>query len=249
MDTNKKKQIKGIIIRILISLLIVGVIILVSYLVFKKLGYLDLTKEELRDEISKTGAWGPLVFVLVSFLQVTFIPIPGAITILAGSLLFGPFLSFVYSFIGSFIGSILAFGLGRWFGRPFVNWIAGDKHTVDKYLQKSKGKENVVFFFMFLLPLFPDDLLCSVAGITKISWRNFILMQIICKPIGILATLFFMSGEIIPYHGWGLVVLAVLAVLSIIAFIIAYKNADRINNALNNFFTKIALKKQKNDKE
>ena len=120
------------------------------------------------------------------------------------------------------LGAILAFYLGRVFGRPFVNWVVGDKETVERYLKKIKNKEFVVFFFMFLLPLFPDDTLCSVAGITKLRWRDFLLIQIITRPTSILGTLFFMSGEVIPYHGWGLVVLAVVCILSIVAFILSF---------------------------
>ena len=39
--------------------------------------------------------------------------------------------------------------LGRKIGRPFVNWIVGDKETVDYYLKKLKGKETIILFFMF----------------------------------------------------------------------------------------------------
>lgn len=249
MDDKKKKEIKGMIIRFSISLLIIGIILLIVYLIFRHLGYTSMSKEILQEKIEKTGAWGPIVFIVVSFLQVTFIPIPGAVTILAGNLLFGPWLSLFYSFIGMFLGSMLAFKLGRVLGRPFVNWVVGDKETVDQYLNKARGKEFVVFFFMFLLPMFPDDALCSIAGITPLKWSEFIFMQSISKPIGILGTLFFMSGEIIPFKGWGLIVISVVAILSIIAFIICFKNAEKINEKLNAFFDKIAIKFKRNRKK
>lgn len=222
--------------RLLILILLLSAILLIGYLILKHFGLTELNSEQIRDIVDKTGFWGPLVFIVISFLQVTFIPIPSTITVLAGSLMFGPWLSILYSFIGCFLGSLVAFLLGRFLGRRFVNWVVGDKETVDKYLDKVKGKELVVFFFMFLLPAFPDDALCSVAGITKLKWKEFILMQVIAKPIGIIATVFLMSGEIIPYHGWGLVVLGALGALGIAAFVISYKNADKINNALNKFF-------------
>lgn len=222
--------------RLLILILLLSAILLIGYLILKHFGLTKLNSEQIRDIVDKTGFWGPLVFIVISFLQVTFIPIPSTITVLAGSLMFGPWLSILYSFIGCFLGSLVAFLLGRFLGRRFVNWVVGDKETVDKYLDKVKGKELVVFFFMFLLPAFPDDALCSVAGITKLKWKEFILMQVIARLIGIIATVFLMSGEIIPYHGWGLVVLGVLGALGIAAFVISYKKADKINNALNKFF-------------
>lgn len=224
------------IIRLLISLILIGAIILLAYLILRHFGLTSLTSEQIQEIVGKTGFWGPFVFVLISFLQVTFIPIPSTITVLAGNFMFGPWISILYSFIGCFLGSLLAFKLGRILGRPFVNWVVGDKETVNKYLDKVKGKELVVFFFMFLLPAFPDDALCSLAGITKLQWKEFILMQVIARPTGIFATVFLMSGEIIPYHGWGLIVLGLFAVLGVTAFIICYKNADKINGLLNRFF-------------
>ena len=113
-------------------------------------------------------------------------------------------------------------------------------------LNNLKGKEIVVLFFMFLLPFFPDDALCSIAGIMPISYPLFIAMQLITRSISILATLLFMSGEIIPYHGWGLVILIIIGIASIILFIIAYKNSEKINNALLKFSDKFIKKKKQN---
>lgn len=242
---SNKVNVKKVFIRLGISLLLIALVIIGGYFLFRHFGITDMSKEKLREKIAEFGVWGPLIFIIVSFLQVTFVPIPGSITILAGNLLFGMWLSLLYSFIGMFLGAVLAFYLGRALGRPFVNWVVGDKETVENYLKRIKNKEFVVFFFMFLLPLFPDDALCTLAGITKLKWRDFILMQVITRPTSILGTLFFMSGEIIPYHGWGLIVLGAVCVLSIVAFVFCYKNADKINAWLDGVFDKIASIKRK----
>ena len=145
-----------------------------------------------------------------------------------------------------FIGGLLAFVLGRVIGRPFVNWVAGDKETVDYYLEKLKGKEVIVLFFMFLLPVFPDDLLCSVAGIMPtISYPVFIIMQLITRATSIFGTLLFMSGEYIPLYGWGLFIIIPLGIIAIIAFIYSMKNSDKINDKLISTIDKIFKKKDK----
>lgn len=236
-DENKK-----VIIKLLISALIIGLIIVAGYLVFKFLGWTDLTREEIQDFVSSTGAIAPLVFIFISFAQVTLVPIPGAITIVAGNYLFGFWLSFLYSYIGMFLGGLVAFALGRLIGRPYVNWVAGSKEKADEWIKKLKGREKVFLFFAFLLPLFPDDILCAVAGVLPISWTLFTVMQLITRATSIGGTLIFMSGEIIPYHGWGLVVLVILAIVSVVAFILSLKYYDKINDFFSKFVDKFSKK-------
>ena len=241
---------KKVILKLVISVLVIGVIILAVYLLFRGLGWTELTKEELQDFIKSTGAIAPLVFIAVSFAQVTLIPIPGAVTILAGNYLFGFWLSLLYSYIGMMLGGIVAFALGRIIGRPFVNWVAGSKEKADEWIKKLKGRETVFLFFAFLLPLFPDDILCSVAGILPISWITFIVMQVITRFTSISGTLIFMSGEVIPYHGWGLVILITIFALAIVAFIISVKYAEKLNKIFSDYIDKITgkIKKKKTSK-
>lgn len=242
MDTPLKHT-KKMIIKASVGLLVLAAFLVGLFFLFRHLGWTSLTKEEIRDIIAATGAWGPFVFMFASFLQVTFIPIPGVIIILSGNLLFGPVLGIIYSTIGMILGALLAFALGRWVGRPFVDWVVGDKEEVDGYLKRLKGKENVLFFFMFLLPFFPDDALCSVAGITSMTWPIFIFMATFTRIVSNIAAVIFMSGEVIPYQGWGLVVIALVGILSIIAFIYAYRFSDKINELLDRFSTKFINKK------
>jgi len=245
-----KKETKQSIIKLFLSALLIGAIVGVIYLIMYFLGITDMTQEELQEIISSAGVVAPLIFILISFLQVTFVPIPGAVTILAGNYVFGAAGSFVYSYIGMLLGALFAFALGRWIGRPFVNWIAGGKEKVDEWLQKLKGRENVLLFFMFFLPAFPDDILCSVAGILPIGWFGFTLMQVITRATSVGATLLFMSGEVIPFdEPWGIAVLAVVGILAVLAFVISYRNAERINRAIEDLADKIVGKLRKKNKK
>ncbi len=236
---------KNIIKKLLFSCAVVLAIIGVGYLVFHLLGWNELSREEIQQFIEGTGALAPLVFILISFAQVTLIPIPGTITILAGSYIFGPILSFVYSYIGMFIGGMVAFLLGRLIGRPYINWVAGGKDKAEKWIKKLKGRETVFLFFAFLLPLFPDDILCAIAGVLPVSWLTFIIMQVITRATSIGGTLIFMSGELIPYHGWGLCVLIALGILLLISFVLAIKYADKLNSTFLRFIDKIFIKHKK----
>ena len=221
---------KKMLLRLLLSVFIVGCIIGAVLLILKLTGVTNLTQEQLQAYIKQSGAIAPLIYVAISFLQVTFVPIPGAITIIAGSYVFGPWLAFLYSYVGMLLGAMFAFFLGRALGRPFVNWIVGNEEKVDEWIFKLKGKQNVVLFFMFILPFFPDDILCSIAGLLPITYLGFFVMQVVTRASSIGFTVLFMSGEFIPYNGWGLYVLGGVAIICIVAFILSIKYSEKIND-------------------
>ena len=233
----KNEKMKTVV-KLTVSVIVIAALVLVGFLLYRHFGLDKITQEQVQDFIASTGAVPPIIFILLSFAQVTLIPIPGAITILAGNYLFGTLESFIYSYIGMLLGAMAAFFLGRLLGRPFVNWIAGSKEEADKWVDKLKGREKVVMFFMFLLPLFPDDLLCAIAGMFKYSTLEFLVLQLITRATSILGTLFFMSGEVIPHNAWGITLVAVLALIGVIAFTLAMKHYDKIEEKLNKVFKK-----------
>ena len=237
---NKKALVK-----LISSVLVITVIVLMIYIILKAFGVTDISQEELQEFIAGTGVIAPLIYIGISFAQVTLLPIPGAITILAGNYVFGPWLAFLYSYIGMMLGSLAAFGFGKLLGRPYVNWVAGSKEQAEEWIKKLKGREKVFLFFAFLFPFFPDDILCSVAGILPIKWSTFTLMQVFTRITSIAGTIFFMSGHIIPYEGWGLVVIGFVVVLFIAAFILSMKYSEQINKLFESFINKITQKLKK----
>ena len=89
MKTETKQLLKKLIVTAIGILAVVGVVLLVMHL----LGWDKMSDDELQtmlqEYIEEQGAVAPLIFILISFLQVTFVPIPGAVTILAGNYVFG----------------------------------------------------------------------------------------------------------------------------------------------------------------
>ncbi len=225
MKSETKQTVK----RLLLALLIILAVVLIGYAVMYACGVTHLDRAAIQKLVESAGVWGAIIYIGISFLQVTFIPIPAAITILAGNYVFGALGAFLYSYIGCMLGSVVAFALGKLIGRRFVNWVSGSQRETDRWIAKLKDRETVLLFFMFLFPLFPDDLLCSVAGILPISWAGFLLMQAITRATSIGATLLFMSGEFIPYSGWGLIVLGVIGIALLVFFILCFRHADKFN--------------------
>ena len=196
--------------------------------IIKKIGSI----EALRDYISQFGSMAVFLYILFSFLQVVILPVPGSVTVAAGVALFGPLKCSIYSFIGITIGSIVAFAIGRWIGEKAVRWIVG-KDTLKKWLEKLKGKDYLILSIMFLLPLFPDDVLCFVAGLSSMTWPYFLIMITITRAISVLSTAY--SVGLIPFTTWwGILIWLVIGALIILAFWLVCKYSDKIDYFIKN---------------
>lgn len=183
--------------------------------------------EALRDYIASFGATAVLIFILFQFLQVVILPIPGSVSVGVGVALFGPLRCSIFSFIGILLGSLVAFTIGRVIGYKAVCWIVG-KDDLDKWLKKLKGKDYLLLSIMFLLPLFPDDILCFVAGLSSITWLYFIIMIIITRAISVLTTSF--SLQLIPFNTWwGITIWIILAAAVVASFWLVWKYSDKID--------------------
>lgn len=194
--------------------------------------------QTLRDYIAQFGNMAVFLFILFCFLQVIVLPVPGSVAVAAGVALFGPLKCAIYSFIGIVSGSIVAFAVGRWIGYKAVKWIVG-QDTLDKWLQKLKGKDYLILSIMFLLPMFPDDVLCFVAGLSSMTWPYFIVMIIITRLISVVTTSY--SIGLIPFNTWwGILIWIVLAALVVASFWIVCKYSDKIDNFIK---TKLKLKR------
>ena len=173
------------------------------------------------------------IFILLQFSQVVFLPIPAFITVGAGVLLFGPFWGAVYSYIGIVIGSIVAYFIGRIFGVKVASWLVG-KDNLKKGLKTIKGKDKIILTFMFLFPLFPDDILCFVAGITTIKPLFFIVMILITRFISIFVSTYSMNNSIIPYTTWwGILLWICFIAITVFLAIYIYKNGEKIEKFFN----------------
>ncbi|MDY4186460.1 MAG: VTT domain-containing protein [Candidatus Borkfalkiaceae bacterium] len=167
----------------------------------------------LRAEIEKRGAYAVPAFIILQILQVTALPIPGVVAIGAGVCLFGEFKGGLYSFIGITAGSFISFFVGRTLGYKAAKLLIGKK-TLDSTLKKVKGKDKAVLTVMFLLPFFPDDALCFVAGLSSMSAGCFSVTIIITRLVSSFVTAYSVGGKIIPYDKWWGIILWGVIILS-----------------------------------
>ena len=161
------------------------------------------SQDALRSFVGGFGAFGAVVFVLVQAVQVVVPILPGGLGCLAGVLLFGPWLGFVYNYVGICLGSIAAFLLAKLYGRPILS-VLFRQETIEKY----EGWTNRHFARWFALAIFfpvaPDDFLCWLAGTTKMTLGRFSAIILLGKPASIalyslgLSTAFRFVGHLLP---------------------------------------------------
>ncbi len=230
LDNSTKK---GKVLRFFLVLLFFTALILGGYFILKNTGLLEKFNnlEDIKNFILSGGNFSVFIFVLIQFLQVTILPLPTFLTTIAGALIFGPLKTFILSFVSIMLGSFFAFWLGRKFGKKILVWIAG-KRDAEKWTQKlTNGK--YAYFLMMLFPAFPDDILCIAAGVTNMTLKFFTITNLITRPLGLFCLCYIGSGNLIPYHGWGLIVWGIIIVFVIASFIISIKYQDKIENFIN----------------
>ena len=190
----------------------------------------------LQEYLQKGGAWMPVFYILLQFLQVVLLPIPSIVSTVAGVPLFGAFWAMVYSLIGILLGSFVAFTFGRRFGYRAAKWIIGEEN-LRKWQKKLKGKDNTFLTVMFLLPLFPDDALCFIAGLSSMSTRYFITVIFFSRFLGIFTTCY--SFDFIPFNTWwGQIIWVTILVGIIFGLLFLRKNMDKMQRALKRYQNK-----------
>lgn len=204
--------------------------ILVMFLFLLSSGFFQVVQspERFQEYLESSGALMPVLFIVLQFLQVVILPIPSNVTLTAGTLLFGSWNGFLYSYFSIVLGSITAFFIGRWLGYRAVAWIVGED-TLQHWLKKIKGKDNFLITAMFILPFFPDDVICFIAGLSNMTGRFFIIMVIICRAI-FCASYCFPLGFLSSNPVVGIVLWAVIFLIGAIAFWLFCKYQDQIGD-------------------
>lgn len=136
--------------------------------------------------IAEKGAWAPVVFMVLQFLQTVFAPIPGSIIGLVGGFLFG-WWGILWTILGTAPGFILVLWLSRKLGRPFVEKIIS-KPVLDRFDFLAKRSGAMVFFVIFLIPGLPDDVVMYIAGLSKIPLRTLFVMAVIGRIPAVVGT-------------------------------------------------------------
>ncbi|MBM7636074.1 TVP38/TMEM64 family protein [Streptococcus saliviloxodontae] len=164
---------------------IVFLIILVIMFYLYSQGYIT-DKQKLQAIIKSAGVWGPLLFVLFQIFQVIVPILPGGVSSAIGVVIFGTGWGFLWNYIGICLGSFLAFHIAKTFGRPILHFFFKPE-TIAKYETRTTDHSRFSRFFALaiFIPIAPDDLLCLLAGTTSMSYRRFMIIILLGKPLSI----------------------------------------------------------------
>jgi len=160
----------------LIILAYIAFVVIVWYFISSLLG----DKETIREIIKGYGLFAPIIFIIIQITQNIIAPISHYPLLIAGGYIFGPINGFLLNWIGTTIGTFLIIILAKKFGRPLVNKMVSKK-AIDKYDHIVKKISPFGLFLIYALPIFPDDEISYLIGISAMPLKSMIFPIVLGK--------------------------------------------------------------------
>lgn len=168
---------------------------------------------ELRAFIQSFGPLAPVVYIGIMIAQIVYAPLPGQFVYVVGGYTFGNVLGTVYGMIGIAIGSWMAMALSRRYGRPFVERHVSED-VIERFDDFTEAHGLFPFFVIFLLPGFPDDAVCFLAGLSNLRIRDLLAIAILGRFPGLVALI--LAGNGIA-KGQTLIVIILVVITAVVS--------------------------------
>jgi uncharacterized membrane protein YdjX (TVP38/TMEM64 family) len=168
--------------------LLFGAMLAVILLYREQIWTIATRPEELRQWVDGFGATAPLVFMAVQALQIVVFVIPGEVPQIAGGYLFGIAGGLALTVAGSALGSAIAFLASRFLGIEFLRAILRGEQLERLQRMASSPRATITFFLFFLIPGIPKDILCYVAGLSRMRFSVFITISTVGRLPGIVGS-------------------------------------------------------------
>lgn len=166
-----------------------GIVLIAACVILCIIGYrkgLFTSIDTLQAWVKGFGIVAPLIFIIFQAIQVAVPIIPGGVTLACGVVIFGSWGGFWYNYIGIVLGSMAVFAISRIYGKPLMHKLFS-KESIEKYESwtENHGRFAKLFAAAIFLPGAPDGLICYLAGTTRMSWKTYSLIILLCKPLSI----------------------------------------------------------------
>jgi len=169
------------------------------------------------------GLWGPAILFILFILQTFLAFIPGQALMVASGYVYGFSGGVMITWVSLVLGGQMAFWLARRYGRPFAEkWITPS--ILDRW-DKSAAGQGVGFYVVTLvMPFFPNDAMCYVAGLGNMSNRRFLIANALGRGIAsVLTVVVGAFADQIPSLIW--IAIIAFIVLGIVGWIAARRYA------------------------
>ena len=199
---------RGFVILIILSLLWVNRQLLLDLLNFFR------DREAVIAYLEPLGLWGPLLYLLILYVQVLTATIPGHALMITAGYLYGFAGGFILNLMGGVGASQLAFVIARRAGQPFVSRIVSE--SILKRWQKVAERPGFFFFLTcFWLPIVPHNATNYLAGLSSISFWQFFWANLLGRLPGlVVVTLIGSHGLELTWQQWS--IMAVVGLLFIV---------------------------------
>jgi len=176
------------------------------------------------EAVDQFGVWGPTILFVLFVLQVFVAFIPGQALMVASGYIYGFAGGMLITWVSLVAGGQAAFWLARRYGRRFAEkWIA--PAVLDRWDRSAAGQGIGFFAITLVLPFFPNDAMCYVAGLGKIGSRRFLIANILGRGLASFITVSLGAyGSSIPPYVW--IGAAVLIGLGLVGWHIARKRVS-----------------------
>lgn len=214
------------------AIIILVFVAIIAYLIWDVAANGPLTRlftdrERIIRIVEDLGPFGPIAFMLLQAFQGIVAPIPGNVVGILGGFLFS-WWGILWTSIGATLGAAAVFWLSRRFGRGLVEKFV-KKEALDKFDFISGKRASFIIFLIFLIPGLPDDIVCYVAGLTKVPIKKLIAIFFIGRLPAVVANNYIgmgLSGE------GNIAVVVVITILAVIIFLVFYFQQEKILNLL-----------------
>lgn len=127
---------------------------------------------QIRAWLNAVGIWAPVVYIAL-YVVATVLVLPSTVLNLTGGAIFGPVLGTLWTSLAAIIAAVVAFTFTRTVGRETVaKRLSGRWQAMDAEVRQGG------LFYMFairLVPIMPYGLVNFAAGLTSISFKDYIL--------------------------------------------------------------------------
>lgn len=183
--------------------------------------------QALSEWINSKGKFSILIYAVLVFCSVIFLPIPSTVMNYIATVLFdNAWVTFLVTAAATIAGSFVCYFLGKVFGKRLVIWFAGKEKT-EKYSRIINENGKFLFVMMLLLPFFPDDVLCLIAGASSMSLPFFSTATFLARPVMIAVVSFLGKSATDAMDTWGIPVGVAVIVLVITAAVLLMLSKTR----------------------